>query len=663
MQIDDRIKKAQRRGAGMYLVTALITVLVVGSVLAWLFLVRGFVLIIGPEDATPIANVSVLSGTAWVSDNKVYTLGGIVQVQVQAETFEPASVNISAESPSNIELMLQPSPAVLSANLSDLGGEASWYIDNELVFVGNELAYKIAQGEYVLTLAHPYYQSWEQNISAQRAQKISLTPELVPVLGNININTLPQGAKVLINKEAVGISPLSVELVGGQYDVSTELENYQAVNDVIEITYTQSALARNYRLQAVQAILNISATPNDGVLLINNLEKPLGQHSLDAKTRHTVTYAKTGFFPFSTSVTLDPSETRALNIALKPELGKVSLSANLPADLTINGQASGQLSTQVRGFQLPAIPTQIKVSKPGYRSITQTITPTSKRELVVNLNLLTEFDARRQEGRPLFANQLGISLQKFRPDAFTMGSPPNETGRRRNEHQVKVDFDRDIWVSEHEITQAQYAAYKGQSSTSKLPQTDVTWNDAALFANWLSEQEGLPVFYRLRGTQVIGYNTEAIGYRLPTEAEWEWLAKKAKRARSTVYVWGDQTRIPTNVGNFADESAKSNQLIYLRDYDDQQSGPAPVGSFKADRVGLYDLAGNVSEWVNDFYTTSLPDTENVQMNYMGANRGNQYVVKGGNYSSGRLRELRGAFREVGESAKPTIGFRIARYDR
>jgi formylglycine-generating enzyme required for sulfatase activity len=662
MQIDDRIKQAQRRGAGLYLLGALVTVLAVGGVLIWLFLVRGYALSIGPADAVSTARVSVVSGTAWVRDNTVYTLGAEVSLQVEADTFEPAQVMISAQSPNNIEVVLEPSPAVLQAAL-DVAGETSWYVNTELVFVGNQLTYKLAEGTYEVTAANPYFLPWNQAVSVQRAESIELAVELIPIQGTLTVQTTPAGAQVSINETVMGNTPLKINLEGGKYSLTTTLQDYQDIQDTLFLTFNQPNLTRSYQLDAVQASLSVSAQPSDGVLLIQNLERPLGTHSIDVKTPYSVVYRKPGYYPFNTKITLAPKEQKSLNIVLEPERGKVRVSANIQAELAVNGQASGQVSSQSRILALAAKPTQITLSRAGYRTVTQSVTPTSQRELALNLTLLTEFDARRKEGRPLFANQLGINLLKFKPDEYQMGSPPNETGRRRNEHEVRVDFTREFWVSEHEITQGQFAAFKGQSSNSKLPQTDVSWNAAARFTNWLSEQEGLPAFYIVRGEQVVAYDISSTGYRLPTEAEWEWLAKKAQRARNTVYVWGDQTRIPSNAGNFADESAKSNQLIHLENYDDKQPGVAPVGSFKADRLGLHDLAGNVSEWVNDFYTTALPNTSIVQIDYMGAVRGTQHVVKGGNYSSGRLRELRGAFREVGESAQPTIGFRIARYER
>lgn len=173
----------------------------------------------------------------------------------------------------------------------------------------------------------------------------------------------------------------------------------------------------------------------------------------------------------------------------------------------------------------------------------------------------------------------------------------------------------------------------------------------------------MPVFYHIQGNRLTGMNTQSRGYRLPTEAEWEWLAKKAKRGRSTTYVWGNQTRIPTNAGNFGDESVSGNQLIFLQDYNDKNATAAPVGSFKVDRNGFFDLAGNVSEWVHDRYTNTIPDLTDTYTDYLGSQQGSMHVVKGGNYLTGRLRDLRAAYREVGDTPKATIGFRIARYDR
>ena len=162
---------------------------------------------------------------------------------------------------------------------------------------------------------------------------------------------------------------------------------------------------------------------------------------------------------------------------------------------------------------------------------------------------------------------------------------------------------------------------------------------------------------------MLGINPQARGYRLLTEAEWEWLAKKAKRARATKYVWGDSERIPRDAGNFADSSLKGQQPFYFANYQDGFANKAPVGSFRADKAGLYDLAGNVSEWVFDSSSYVTPDLSKVHIDYTGPRSTGNPIAKGGNYLSGRMQSLRGAVKIISDGPSATIGFRIARYER
>ena len=282
--------------------------------------------------------------------------------------------------------------------------------------------------------------------------------------------------------------------------------------------------------------------------------------------------------------------------------------------------------------------------------------------------MLTEFDARRRDGTPLFVSSLGIQLALVSPKEFTMGSPPNEQNRKRNEHQLTVDFSRQVWVSRHEITQGQYAAFSGQNKgqvrakSSKQPVTNVSWENAAAFTNWLSEKEGLTLFYVMQGKRVVGINANAKGYRLPTEAEWEFIAKMNRRASPTTFVWGNQQRVRDKQGNFADASLKGKQTFILKDYDDGFANAAPVGSFDAERGGFFDLDGNVREWVHDVYSVTPPQTSGTVVNYLGPTNGSKHVVKGASFKIGRLKNIRTSVRSGETSPQDDIGFRIARYE-
>ncbi|MFT6738352.1 MAG: sulfatase activating formylglycine-generating enzyme, partial [Kangiellaceae bacterium] len=650
--------------------SGLLTFTVLTAFGLWLFFIKGFSLLIGPSEALSNAKVELVSGFAWVGSNNVYTLGGDIELKVSSYTFEPAVVTITKQSPRTIEVLLLPSPAVIKGQAL-LGLDTSvekqylaqtqWFLNDSLIHVGAALLHTTAPGNYALEVTNPYFESTTQTLSLVRAQEVLLSPALASVKGTLTINSVPSGIAVSIDGQSRGKTPLLFFAQGGEYAVRLTSEDYITIDEKIAVKTSFLAPIRNYQLLPKPGILSLSATPNDGLLLINNIEYSLGQIDLAANKHHKVEYSKLGHAPFIKTIRVNKDAATNLDVTLRPLYGSVTITTNVPAGLSVNGN-DAELSPVSK--RLLSVIQTVQAQAQGYRSVKRSFTPVANKSINIDITLLTEFNARRAEGKPLFADTLGITMRKFRGDEFTLGSPANETGRRRNEHQVDVDFSRLFWVSEKEITQTQFGAFLAANNSvkSNLPVTGVSWLEAARYANWLSQQEGLPVFYRFQNGRYAGANISSNGYRLPSEAEWEWLAKKAKRAVSTVYVWGNQEKLRDNVGNFADKSMLGKQLIFFDEYEDGKTGVAEVGSFKADRAGLYDLDGNVSEWVHDFYTTGIPDTSKRHIDYLGAPRGETWVIKGGNFESGRLRELRGAFREFSAAGKATVGFRIARYD-
>jgi formylglycine-generating enzyme required for sulfatase activity len=163
---------------------------------------------------------------------------------------------------------------------------------------------------------------------------------------------------------------------------------------------------------------------------------------------------------------------------------------------------------------------------------------------------------------------------------FTMGSSTDEAERRDDEGpQHRVRITRPFYLGAYEVTQAQYEKVMGKNPSAfkgpTRPVESVRWNDAVEFCRRLSREEGRT-------------------YRLPTEAEWEY----ACRARSTTpFTYGKALSTRTDANFNADYS-----------YNGSETGPyreetVPVGSFRPNAWGLYDMHGNVWEWCQDWFAS------------------------------------------------------------
>jgi formylglycine-generating enzyme required for sulfatase activity len=265
--------------------------------------------------------------------------------------------------------------------------------------------------------------------------------------------------------------------------------------------------------------------------------------------------------------------------------------------------------------------------------------------------------------------KVGQDLRLVPAGTYTMGSARREAGRRANESQRPVELKRRFYVATREVTNAEYRLFRPEHRSGYVMQTtleldrqpvvNVSWQEAAAYCNWLSSQDGLTPAYEMKNGAFVAVVPATNGYRLPTEAEWEWIARRDGGGLRK-YPWGDALPVPTGAGNYGDRSAQALLPTVLTSYDDGYAATAPVGSFAANPSGYFDLGGNVAEWTHDLYTVQ-PRSETAAVDPAAAGEGAMHVIRGSSWKSSSVTELRLAYRDYGDGRRNDLGFRIARY--
>jgi formylglycine-generating enzyme required for sulfatase activity len=264
-----------------------------------------------------------------------------------------------------------------------------------------------------------------------------------------------------------------------------------------------------------------------------------------------------------------------------------------------------------------------------------------------------------------------MRLNEIPAGRFLMGSPLEELGRGDDEDQHWVRITKPFYLGLYPVTQEQYEWVTGRNpscfcetgkgrdkisgmDTSQFPVEDVSWFDAAEFCNLLSEKQGLTPYYSLEGVKRSGEEciesaqvsiSGGDGFRLPTEAEWEYACRAGSTTR---YCFGDDK---ASLEEYAWHGGNSKQRVH------------PVGEKKPNAWGICDMHGNVWEWCNDWYGADYYG-QSPPKEPMGPSSGNWRVSRGGSWLTqdyGNV--LRCAFRlncRPPRHRAKSYGFRVAK---
>jgi formylglycine-generating enzyme required for sulfatase activity len=247
-----------------------------------------------------------------------------------------------------------------------------------------------------------------------------------------------------------------------------------------------------------------------------------------------------------------------------------------------------------------------------------------------------------------------LTFVVFGPGTFAMGSPPSEEHRQANERQHRVRLTRAFAVADRELTRGQYERFQqdvGRASgdgnvsgaEARLPVVDVTWPEAVEYCRWLTEKAGRPEAdqcygaSRERPVRDWPFRPERPGYRLPTEAEWEYACRAGT---TTTYSFGSDRDL----------------LVYYAHF--LEAGPAPGCTLRPSLRGLFDTHGNVWEWCQDRYQPRFADAVE---DPLGQSDSSNRVLRGGGWDRSAW-HCRSAYRHspTPDYRGPYNGFRLVR---
>jgi len=529
---------------------------------------------------------------------------------------------------------------------------------------------EIEAGLHDISLRSERYLPYETEIIIEgKRLKQRLEAELEQAWAEITFTSLPPDAAVFVDELESGSTPAVVEILEGTRQLRVKKSGYKVWQSELDVVHGEPQQLAEIILIKSDGKVAIKTNP-PGVNVTIDLryrgQTPLSVTLAPGKS-YQVLLSKAGYEQISQSIQVEPEEDVSLNLTLNPVVGVIRIRVQPSGgELFVDGSSRGDPTQQL---VLTASRHELAIVKEGYATYKTTVTPQPGLSQQLLITLQTEDEARVAAIPQAIITSTEQMLKLILPDTLKMGAGRRERGRRSNEILKDVVLTKAYYLGIHEVTNKQFKSFDpshdsgvfGRSllNEDKRPVVNIRWDAAVRFCNWLSEKDRLPVAYEQHRGKWQLISPATTGYRLPTEAEWAWAARYAAGPAPSRFPWGDAMPPPKGSGNYADESAVGMVPYHIVGYTDSFRGPAPVGKFTINELGIYDLAGNVSEWITDYYSVELERDQLTDP--VGPESGDYYVIRGSNYTNGRFSELRWTFRDYGSDGRRDVGFRIARY--
>lgn len=616
---------------------------------------RNFLFIMEPEKITgllvktdpPGASVYIDGELKGTSDAGFLLPIKKYKVKVELEKYLPIEQEIDGTQPAKLytlNLKLQKNTGVLkiNSNMKDLIVE----IDGEVT--DKQAQYELVAGSHSIRVTAANCSEYTTQVTIVRGKTTSIKANLAKLTGEVILNVVPSDALVMIGV-ANYENARKFELEPGSYkmQLSSDLYDSKTIDLVVEKGKTKRL---NIRLVKNAGTLLLKRKPESATIRIDHkdygtadkIELRPGKYTLMA-------FVDSSYQQFIESIVITKNKTTNLKVDIKRRKG-VFLFNSIPFNTRVRLLQKGETKFEFNGTgiieELPIGKYILKVESPGYKSIREEILIIEGKNYSLDLKLeqgVDEILGTETTTTPAF-------LKKIDGGYFSMGATDEQGNGTRMELPVRSVAVNMFYIGTTEVTQALWnevmgenpSRFKTEQADNSLPVENISWLEAVKFCNKLSEKEGLTPAYKTENDS-ISCDFEANGYRLPTEAEWEYAAR------------GNDT---TAQFRFAG-SNKVDEVAWIKSNSDKKTHP--VAQKSPNKNGLYDMTGNVSEFCNDFYDKYNPAD---LLNPKGPQTGKKISIRGGSWNSTDGKARISARESNGTGArKSTTGLRLVRSNR
>lgn len=503
-------------------------------------------------------------------------------------------------------------------------------------------------GTRFVEIAHSHYAPYTESLTLSRGDHLTRAVTMEAGQGRFELLSNPRGAWVEINGERLsGVTPMSVEVASGPHEIAMGREERHIVKETHTVRHQQTEEV-NFNLNIdPHGSVTITTTPRNA-----NVEFIGEQIEYTPKVRMQI-----GEYPVRVSrAGYKPQEFR-LQVRYGDNLRHVDLQRDY-GDLIVKASpAAAQIRVSYRdggrayreayqpNMRVPVGKVEVRARALGYRTGFRTLNLGSQGATVrfklepMQINVGSELVDRLRDGGA------APTMVVVPAGEYTRG---NNSGPPSEQPEHRISLTQPFAVAKYELSIGEYAAFARNTSRGMPAKIDaaqvsnamayVSFADAQAYTRWLSEQTGAK-------------------YRLLSEAEWEYVARAGTRS---AYFFGDDEMQLCTYANIADLTTRKTYREWdvLR-CDDGMLRPGPVGQFDPNPFGLYDIYGNVSEWVLD---CGMPEyrrgTHDGAPAVEGSGCGSR-GIRGGSWDS-TPDEVRSSYRNTARDANDDRGIRVMR---